>query len=363
MKVLIVINSLGTGGAEKLLVDTIPIYIARGITVDLLLLNGTEYPLLAQLKQKTITKIQVIGKGSVYNPWYIIKLIPHLKKYDLVHVHLFPSLYWVAFAKWFSFSRTPLVYTEHSTSNKRRKLIFKLIDRMIYGAYKKIITIALVVEKNLKAHLHTKGSKFVLIPNGVPTEIIKKAQPLDRAQFLTSENERIIIQVSSFRPPKDQETVINSLTLMQSKVRLLLVGDGESLSYHKALVEEKGLQDKVLFLGIRMDVPQLLKTADVVVLSSHYEGLSLSSIEGLASGKPFVASRVPGLTEVVEGAGILFPDGDANALAKELDALLESQSHYNKTAAQCQERVAQYSIDKMIEKHITLYRELWESQS
>jgi glycosyltransferase involved in cell wall biosynthesis len=56
----------------------------------------------------------------------------------------------------------------------------------------------------------------------------------------------------------------------------------------------------------------LLKTADIVVLSSHYEGLSLASIEGMASGKPFIASDVPGLHEVVKGADLLFEDKTTN---------------------------------------------------
>ena len=58
------------------------------------------------------------------------------------------------------------------------------------------------------------------------------------------------------------------------------------------LVHDCGVDDRVLFLGIRSDVPQLLKTADVTVMSSHFEGLSLSSIEGMTVGKPFVAIRL-----------------------------------------------------------------------
>ena len=100
--------------------------------------------------------------------------------------------------------------------------------------------------------------------------------------------------------------------------------------------------------------------SDVVVLSSKYEGLSLSSIEGMASGKPFVASNVPGLKEVVEGAGILFPPGDEIKLAAELKHLAEDQDYYRRISEQCVERAKNYDIVEMVEKHIALYKKIIE---
>ena len=84
------------------------------------------------------------------------------------------------------------------------------------------------------------------------------------------------------------------MQLLPLEVKLVLAGEGVLKKKCQDLVETLKLKERVVFLGLRMDIPQLLKTADVVVLSSKYEGLSLSSIEGLAAGKPFVASDVPG---------------------------------------------------------------------
>ena len=83
----------------------------------------------------------------------------------------------------------------------------------------------------------------------------------------------------------------------------------------------------------------------------------------MISGKPFVASRVPGLTTVVEGAGILFPEGDHEALATELRLLITDDLHYQNVARLCQERAKNYGIDQTVEKHIALYHRLWESQN
>ena len=92
---------------------------------------------------------------------------------------------------------------------------------------------------------------------------------------------------------------------------LQIVGDGPRRPILEKLAEEKNVE----FLGIRTDIPDILSSTDIVVLSSHWEGLSLSSIEGMASGRPFIASDVDGLHEMVNGAGVLFPDGDHIALA------------------------------------------------
>ena len=106
----------------------------------------------------------------------------------------------------------------------------------------------------------------------------------------------------------------------------------------------------------KFDKKELLKTADIVVLSTHYEGLSLASIEGLASGKPFVASDVPGLSEIVTGAGVLFQSQNEKALAVEINRLIDDNDYKDKIVKQCVNRAKEYDIEIMVEKHLNLYR-------
>lgn len=359
MKVLQIINSLATGGAEKLLLDTIPKYREEGIEMDILLLNGRSHPFLGELAKRKDIAIHTLGEGSVYNPFHIFKLRKFLKKYDLIHVHLFPALYWMAFAKMSSFSNTPLVFTEHNTSNRRRDhWLLKRVDRIAYQQYTKIVTIAPEVDSELKNHLNFSNDVFEFIQNGVDIDEIGQSVSANRKDFNISDEQKILIQVSSFTTQKDQQTLIKSLSLLTENVVLLLVGEGPLKGECELLVNELNLTDRVQFLGVRMDVPSLLKMADIVVLSTNYEGLSLSSIEALASGRPFVAASAPGLTPIVTGAGVLFAVGDEKALAQEILKLLSSQSYYTEVANKCIERAQHYSIDKMISKHIALYKSL-----
>jgi len=107
MKVLQISNWLYTGGAEKLLLESIPLLNEKGVQVDLALSGDVSTPFLEQLKAKNTNTIYTLKEGNknVYNPLLIFKIIPFFKKYDIIHVHLFPPLYIVALAKLVSFSK------------------------------------------------------------------------------------------------------------------------------------------------------------------------------------------------------------------------------------------------------------------
>ena len=93
-------------------------------------------------------------------------------------------------------------------------------------------------------------------------------------------------------------------------------------------------------------------------MSSEYEGLSLSSIEGMAAGKPFVATDVNGLREVVKDAGVLFELYDSVQLATILMRLKSDKEYYEKIVSKCRKRASQYDIQQMVEKYLNVYREI-----
>ena len=173
--------------------------------------------------------------------------------------------------------------------------------------------------------------------------------------FKLKNEDKVIIQVAGFREQKDQVTLIKALKHLSLNIKLILVGDGTLKKSCENLVRVLNLEDRVFFLGIRSDIPQLLKSVDIIVLSTKYEGISLSSIEGMASGKPFVASDVPGLRNIVTNAGLLFKQGDDKALATTISKLLNDEKLYNEISKRCQERAVHYDINNLINKHITLY--------
>lgn len=359
MKLLHVINSLSTGGAEKLLVDILPLLVGRGITIDLLLLDGTCSPFLRQLKETNCCNVYILGKSSVYNPLLIFRIIPYLKKYDIIHVHLFPAMYWVAIAKIISFSKSKLIFTEHNTVNSRiGNIVFRQIDKIIYKAYRKIISITSDVKHVLITKLNLKDDKCIVVNNGINLSKISNAVALSKKDYSILPDAKILIQISRFNKQKDQVTLIESMKYLPENIILLLVGDGYLKQECELLVSNLRIENRVLFLGIRMDVPELLKMSDVVVQSSHWEGFGLAAVEGMAAKKPVIASNVPGLGEIVNGAGLLFEKGDNKQLGGLITDLLNNKKYYDEVCERCYQRAQKYSIDLMVSKTMDIYYSL-----
>ena len=353
MKILHVITSLRTGGAEKLMVDLLPRLRDLGNEVDLLLFDGTRTPFYKELEKFGIKINYLSIGGNVYNPLNIFRLIKFIKKYDIIHTHNTACQYFVPLAKMISRAKCKLITTEHNTHNRRRNYkIFKILDSLIYNKYNNIISISDKTTENLENFIGKK-SNIVSVYNGVN---LSKYNILSSPQF--SSNEKIITMIAGFREQKDQDTLIKAIAELPDDYKLWLVGDGERRGILENLVAKLGISDRVRFWGIRSDIPQILEQSHIIVLSSHWEGLSLSCIEGMASGRPFIASDVDGLRDIVGDYGILFPHQDYKTLAKEIQYLCENKEYYKKIAATCQEKAIQYDINIMAKKYNQVYHEL-----
>ena len=357
MKVLQVINSLNFGGAEKLLVESIPIYIKHGVNVDILILNEDKTHFTKVLENEHKVKIIKMGAAkNIYNPLNVFKIRKYLKNYDVIHVHLFPAIYWVALASIFLRKKIKLIATEHNTENRRRNiLIFKYLDRFIYSKFSIIGAISEGVKTNLSQHLGNKFKNIIQINNGINLKTIKKAQPYNKSEFGLSQDDIIIVQVSSFTPQKDQETLIKATNSLPKNIHLFLVGDGPLKNNAIEIANSLEMNKRVHFLGHRSDVPRLLKTASISVLSSHYEGFGLVIVEGMAAGNACLGSDVPGLAEIIGNDGLLFSPGDHEELNKLLLELTSNLEFYNKISEKCFIRSEAFDIKIMVQKYLDLY--------
>lgn len=356
MRLLHITTSLHTGGAETLIVNLMPRFEALGYEVGVVVFNAERTALMERLeKECPECKIYCLGH-SYYNPWYIVKLIRIMRHYDIVHTHNSSPQFFAAIAN--IFCRKKLVTTEHSTNNRKREKggIFRLMDKWMYRRYNNVICISEIAEKELREYLgSTDEQEICTINNGVDVEIFHKAKLLPE---LKSEK-FVAVMVAGFREAKDQDTLIKAMSLLpKEQFELWLVGDGIRRGELQNLVRDLDLQGYVKFLGLRTDVPNVLKSADVVVMSSHWEGLSLSNVEGMSVGKPFVASDVNGLREVTKDYGILFPHGDEKALAEIIIKLHDDKVYYKQVADKCYERAQQFDIKTMVEAYNNIYLSL-----
>lgn len=354
MKLLHVITSLYTGGAEMLVVNLVPHFQKLGYEVGVVVFNGEHTPLMERLETECPQcKIYKLG-DSFYNPWYIVKLVKIMQGYDIVHTHNSSPQLYASVANLFCGKK--LVTTEHNTNNRKRaNWILSKIDQWMYSKYDRVICISNQAEENLKKYLQNKKlekTQIETIYNGVDIEKIHSAKPM-----MEFRNEKfVIVMVSAFRPQKDHETLVRAMAkLPKDKYEVWLVGGGESYDKIVQLVQKLKVEQNVKFWGVRTDVYRILKSADVVVMSTHYEGLSLSNIEGMAVGKPFIASDVEGIREITEGYGILVPHQDADALANAIEQLHDDSHLYKQIADRCYERASQFDISKMVSRYNNVY--------
>jgi glycosyltransferase involved in cell wall biosynthesis len=170
-----------------------------------------------------------------------------------------------------------------------------------------------------------------------------------------------IIMVGRFAPQKDHAQLLRAVAGIDASVRVMLVGDGPTRPAIEALARELGVADRVDFLGVRDDVPELLGAADIFVLATNWEGLPISIIEAMRAGLPIVASDVDGAREMVADgiAGFLVPWRDASALRSKLAVLAANPELRARIGSAARQRYeAEFTVDRMVERTRQVYDEV-----
>lgn len=358
MKILHVITTLQTGGAEKLMVDLLPRLREMGNEVELCVFENKETPFYNTLSKAGIKINCVASASGYYSPLCLLKLVRLMQRgWDIVHTHTTAPQLFAALGG--LFCQTHLVTTEHNTTNTRRKLWwYKPIDKWMFRQYEAHIMISDQCEANHRAYLGDANCKnLTMVYNGIDYYKYASAEP---AKDVRNLGEKVISFVAAFRPQKDQSTLIKAMEYLPKEFHLCLVGGGNDSrkALFEKMIKERGLQDRVHLLGIRYDMPQVLAASDYVAMSSHFEGLSLASLEGMSSGKPFLASDVDGLHEIVNGNGVLFEHENARTFADEI-LKLDSDAVYKADVVRCcQAKAIQYDINVMAEKYMAVYTNL-----
>lgn len=361
MKILHVIDDLSMGGGQNLLIGLAGRQSHLGHNVTVLQLKKAEdQKVTEKIESKNVKVDWLTVSGSVYNPLLILKLIPRIRMADIVHVHLFPALYWTGFARLMSFCKVPIVYTEHSTKNKRRaNPILKRVDSFVYKhCYNQVIACA---DKALETYLecYPNVGHVCAINNGVDTILYRDAEKYSKKELLgIPEDCFVVTMVARFMFMKRQDTIVKAIASLPQKFHACFVGgksEDQGLIRVKDLAKKLGVEDRIHFLYLRSDVPQILKSSDAIIMSSEYEGLSLSSIEGMAARKPFIATNVTGLKEIIKGAGILFELDNSAELSSILLKLESDNEYYNQIAKSCAERAELYNIQNMVDQYMHVY--------
>jgi glycosyltransferase involved in cell wall biosynthesis len=242
-------------------------------------------------------------------------------KPDVLVAHGFSEHLWGRYAG--LLAKVPhLVHVEHNT-RERYTAWRRAQARWLATRTDRIVGCSEGVRDALLA-MGMPADRTVAIPNGIRLDVFDDADAHPFVQRIPG-----IVMVARFSKQKDHATLLRALALLRERglrPPLLFAGGGKAL--HRAPLErlagELGLGAQVRFLGVARNVPELLMTHQLAVLSTHYEGMPLALLEGMAAGCAVVGSAVPGVREVIDDGvdGLLVPAADAVALADALERVL-----------------------------------------
>jgi sugar transferase (PEP-CTERM/EpsH1 system associated) len=323
-----VVNSLATGGLENGVVNIVNHAGLRfRHAVICMTIEGAFRPRVGPT-----VEVLAIHKKPGRDVRAFIRLVMLLRRLRPAIVH---SRNWATFdaipAAWTA--RVPVViHGEHGRDisdpagenrrrNRLRRALSPMVDRYV------------AVSDDLSHWLTEKVSiptrKVITIPNGVDSTRFSGIGRSEARRRLGILPDHVVVgTVGRLDPVKDQASLVKAFATLRPTrpaALLIIVGDGPCRMELTNLVSDLGLGDRVLLLGERQDIPELMATMDVFVLPSIAEGMSNTVLEAMATGLPVVATRIGGNPELIEDGltGRLVPPLEMAELASAIDGYLD----------------------------------------
>ncbi|WP_066465130.1 glycosyltransferase [Sanguibacter suarezii] len=352
MRIVHLINSLATGGAENLVVNLVSAMRERGHDVSIVTI-GPEGGVPADTADGRGLVVRTLGR-SARDPSVIVSLRSALAAADVVHAHLFPALYLGGLSR----PGTVSVYTEHSTWNRRRtRKVFRCLDRIAYRRYDSVVAISDGVRRSLEQYFAelAVNSSVEMIPNGIDDTFFVDAEPAYR----TAGRSVRLIAVGTLDDRKNFADAVAAVAAVPG-VQLTIVGDGVLRPALEAQVMELGVEDRVTLLGRRSDVKAQILAHDALIATSRFEGFSLVAAEALALGRPVIGPAIPGFSEsVLHGrTGLLYDPEDEVSVVKQIQLLDSDHALYDRLAAAAASDAQRFRISSSAEAYLALYEEL-----
>lgn len=287
---------------------------------------------------------------------------------DVIHAHQYTPFFYAALAKPLCRFRPRLILTEHGRHYPDRvSPIRRAVNRLVLDRLADAVTACCQFSAvGLTKTDGFVGRRIAIIENGI--EVDRYGPPADKAiakhDVGLDPDRRCIIHVARHHPVKDQPTLLRAFAAAVPalpRVDLIMVGDGPQRGELESLAVELRIPDRVKFLGIRDDIPDLMRAAEMFALTSLSEAASLTLLEAMASGLPVVVTNVGGNPEIVrhEREGLLFPRGDVTACAAAFRRLFDDPAFAEQLGASGRRRVSErYQLSRTVDRYEQLYRQL-----
>ncbi|MFQ5947733.1 MAG: glycosyltransferase, partial [Acidimicrobiia bacterium] len=320
LRVLFLIDSLGPGGAESLMVPYLRYLASAGFETRVCALQAREgNPVAAEIHRLGVP-VDRLRVRRLRNPLALPRVLGYVRRVrpDIVHTQLeFANVLGTLAAR---LARVPAVSTLHTLDEpdqgSRARIHFGLMTLVLRHFADRVIAVSEAVRRHSIARARLQPERVITLNNGVDLARYLRpggcARPEVRAELQIPENARLLATVAVLRPEKGIQHLIDALPRILERVpdaAYLVIGDGDHRQALERLARDRGIVSRVIFTGYRNDVPRLLAAADLFVLPTLTEALPTVLAEAMAAGLPIVATAVGGVPEMVEHGnnGLLVP--------------------------------------------------------
>jgi len=360
MKIFLLANSLCMGGAEKVVVSLADAFVEKGHEVRIAYLTGTAL-VLPTNKNVQVFNLNIVSKVDGFRAIFKLNKIIRDFKPDVVHSHMVHANIFARLVRLL----TPmplLISTAHSSNEggKLRMLAYRFTDKL---ADLSTNVSAEAVDVFVARGAVTLG-RMIPVSNGIDVEYF--VYNLDAGKVLRSRmgvrpDIKIILAVGRLTKAKDYPNLLRAYSSLDPSLihtELWIAGEGELRLELENLVIMLGLSERVRFLGIRHDMPNLMSAADVFVLSSAWEGFGLVVAEAMACQRVVVATDCGGVKEVLGDTGYMVQSKDSKALALAFETALHLPSEQAATLGRrARQRVVElYGLDAVVDKWLQIYK-------
>lgn len=362
-RVTMVASTLAYGGAERIWALLIPRLASRGFDVRVVTLmdEGAFFQQLAD-QGIDVTCAHMRHRGDLRGLRCVFGVLRHGTDL-IVSQSVNAQTVGVFMARR---ANVPHVTIDHAGPGLALRLHRRLLLRFVARHVDLLIAVSRLQLSRLLP-LGFDPERILIIPNGSEPLVPSEARDETRRRLGLEPDAFLALLVADLRPVKNAVAFVNGVALAHEhdpRIRGLIVGDGPERAAAEAVAAATG--EAVALLGARGDVAELMNAADAICLTSHTEGQPLVVLEAMSLGRPVVATRVGGLTELVSDGetGLLVPDGDLEAFAAALCALADDPALRQRLGDAGKQRHGElFTADRMADDYWKAFKEVIERRA
>jgi len=365
-RVLLVVNSLGIGGTERMIERLVVHLSVTGQARVTVCSLEDEGPIGGRLRSHGVPVVALGLRGTVNQVLGGARAVRSMLRregFDLVHSFLYRSHCASRLARVGLEPRVPLISAERCMGDNR-DLPARLVNRLTARLSDRVLAVSRAVAERVAVRDGVAWDRMAVVPNGIePVEPDPRARQRMRRALGLGETDVLFLYLGRLHAEKGPDLLVDGLVELKRRMsggwRCVLIGDGpERRAIESATA---GLGGAVMMPGSRHRVGPWLEACDVLVMPSREEGMPVAALEAMMRGRAVIATRVGGTPEVVRAGetGLLVEPGDRDGLATALETLARDANLRDRLGARGRGIArAEFTLEAMAEGTLREYRSL-----